>query len=93
MTYCGPTEAAAQQADVPAALERTSASLEGRALLGQISALLEGQHLSNGSPSHSRVSTPRVSLRLAQGSLPSTQVRTMCGSRTGGWSLPCVMSD
>jgi hypothetical protein len=20
-------------------------------------------------------------------------VRTMCGSRTGGWSLPCVMSD
>jgi hypothetical protein len=21
------------------------------------------------------------------------QVRTMCGSRTGGWSLPCVMSD
>jgi hypothetical protein len=22
-----------------------------------------------------------------------TLVRTMCGSRTGGWSLPCVMSD
>jgi hypothetical protein len=22
-----------------------------------------------------------------------TNVRTMCGSRTGGWSLPCVMSD
>jgi hypothetical protein len=21
------------------------------------------------------------------------EVRTMCGSRTGGWSLPCVMSD
>jgi hypothetical protein len=20
-------------------------------------------------------------------------VRTMCGARTGGWSLPCVMSD
>jgi hypothetical protein len=20
-------------------------------------------------------------------------VRTMCGSRTGGWSLPCVMRD
>jgi hypothetical protein len=20
-------------------------------------------------------------------------VRTMCGSMTGGWSLPCVMSD
>jgi hypothetical protein len=20
-------------------------------------------------------------------------VRTMCGSRTDGWSLPCVMSD
>jgi hypothetical protein len=22
-----------------------------------------------------------------------TTLRTMCGSRTGGWSLPCVMSD
>jgi hypothetical protein len=22
-----------------------------------------------------------------------TLLRTMCGSRTGGWSLPCVMSD
>jgi hypothetical protein len=22
-----------------------------------------------------------------------TRVRTMCGSRIGGWSLPCVMSD
>jgi hypothetical protein len=22
-----------------------------------------------------------------------TVVRTMCGSRTGGWSLPCVMTD
>jgi hypothetical protein len=20
-------------------------------------------------------------------------LRTMCGSRTGGWSLPCVMTD
>jgi hypothetical protein len=23
----------------------------------------------------------------------SWNLRTMCGSRTGGWSLPCVMSD
>jgi hypothetical protein len=23
----------------------------------------------------------------------TTLLRTMCGSRTGGWSLPCVMSD
>jgi hypothetical protein len=23
----------------------------------------------------------------------SSALRTMCGSRTGGWSLPCVMSD
>jgi hypothetical protein len=22
-----------------------------------------------------------------------TKMRTMCGSRTGRWSLPCVMSD
>jgi hypothetical protein len=21
------------------------------------------------------------------------EVSTMCGSRTGGWSLPCVLSD
>jgi hypothetical protein len=25
--------------------------------------------------------------------LRGEHVRTMCGSRTGGWSLPCVMSD
>jgi hypothetical protein len=24
---------------------------------------------------------------------PLRDLRTMCGSRTGGWSLPCVMSD
>jgi hypothetical protein len=23
----------------------------------------------------------------------ASKLRTMCGSRTGGWSLPCVMSD
>jgi hypothetical protein len=23
----------------------------------------------------------------------ASKVRTMCGSRAGGWSLPCVMSD
>jgi hypothetical protein len=23
----------------------------------------------------------------------TNQLRTLCGSRTGGWSLPCVMSD
>jgi hypothetical protein len=23
----------------------------------------------------------------------SFKLRTMCGSRTGGWSLPCVMND
>jgi hypothetical protein len=31
------------------------------------------------------VSHPEVSSR--------GKLRTMCGSRTGGWSLPCVMSD
>jgi hypothetical protein len=29
-----------------------------------------------------------LSMRSSRGRL-----RTMCGSRTGGWSLPCVMSD
>jgi hypothetical protein len=28
-----------------------------------------------------------------RGELPQNPMRTMCGSRTGGWSLPCVMSD
>jgi hypothetical protein len=34
-------------------------------------------------------------LRLARGTPPlrGRFVRTMCGSSTGGWSLPCVMSD
>jgi hypothetical protein len=27
------------------------------------------------------------------GNHTTEQLRTMCGSRTGGWSLPCVMSD
>jgi hypothetical protein len=26
-------------------------------------------------------------------STTSSYLRTMCGSMTGGWSLPCVMSD
>jgi hypothetical protein len=28
-----------------------------------------------------------------QVAVQQTMVRTMCGSSTGGWSLPCVMSD
>jgi hypothetical protein len=34
-------------------------------------------------------------LKLASWSSESSPelLRTMCGSRTGGWSLPCVMSD
>jgi hypothetical protein len=31
---------------------------------------------------------PQHAANTSRGSL-----RTMCGSRTGGWSLPCVMSD
>jgi hypothetical protein len=34
----------------------------------------------------------RASLEAARQSAED-QVRTMCGPRTGGWSLPCVMSD
>jgi hypothetical protein len=32
-------------------------------------------------------------LRKLMGWLSGHELRTMCGSRTGGWSLPCVMSD
>jgi hypothetical protein len=31
--------------------------------------------------------------RLARELANKDRLRTMCGSRTGGWSLPCVMSD
>jgi hypothetical protein len=31
--------------------------------------------------------------QLASTACEPRVVRTMCGSRTGGWSLPCVMSD
>jgi hypothetical protein len=30
---------------------------------------------------------------LLDGADEGSKLRTMCGSRTGGWSLPCVMSD
>jgi hypothetical protein len=36
--------------------------------------------------------SPRVWL-YAYMSCPHHILRTMCGSRTGGWLLPCVMSD
>jgi hypothetical protein len=39
------------------------------------------------SPRHRPVLSPSCPHRL------SAPVRTMCDSRTGGWSLPCVMSD
>jgi hypothetical protein len=35
----------------------------------------------------------RVDDTPAKGSKSKEPLRTMCGSRTGGWSLPCVMSD
>jgi hypothetical protein len=31
--------------------------------------------------------------RMAKKWANKDKLRTMCGSRTGGWSLPCVMSD
>jgi hypothetical protein len=37
------------------------------------------------------VDDPSTPLRASQKLVAA--VRTMCGSRTGGWSLPCVMSD
>jgi hypothetical protein len=40
---------------------------------------------------------PFIAVELSIGCHPSCirrgNLRTMCGSRTGGWSLPCVMSD
>jgi hypothetical protein len=38
--------------------------------------------------------SPRFHCRRPQRRLATAALlRTMCGSRTGGWSLPCVMSD
>jgi hypothetical protein len=34
-----------------------------------------------------------VLCQILQAQQQMAQLRTMCGSRTGGWSLPCVMSD
>jgi ElaB/YqjD/DUF883 family membrane-anchored ribosome-binding protein len=34
-----------------------------------------------------------ASLEDARTRVAEREMRTMCGSRTGGWSLPCVMSD
>jgi hypothetical protein len=36
---------------------------------------------------------PRSPLLLHVSASNSAVMRTMCDSRTGGWSLPCVMSD
>jgi hypothetical protein len=38
-------------------------------------------------------STEPVAATVEEVVASGAQVRTMCGSRTGGWSLPCVMSD
>jgi chromosome segregation ATPase len=43
-----------------------------------------------------RIRQERVARQQAEAQLQqewTALVRTMCGSRTGGWSLPCVMSD
>jgi hypothetical protein len=47
---------------------------------------------------HRAATTPARRLKSCGGRSPppqatTTALRTMCGSRTGGWSLPCVMSD
>jgi hypothetical protein len=67
----------------------------------------EGEWDTVGEPAGSRSPAPTVEELLAQmGRQPpalqgstepaaaiAEEVRTMCGSRTGGWSLRCVMSD
>jgi hypothetical protein len=36
---------------------------------------------------------PKGATLMVHSRKPTARLRTMCGSRTGGWSLPCVMSD
>jgi hypothetical protein len=43
--------------------------------------------------SKAEVEGPSKSPRESPPPSPKEYLRTMCGSRTGGWSLPCVMSD
>jgi hypothetical protein len=38
-------------------------------------------------------STEQIYQKLEELAEMQKKVRTMCGSRTSGWSLPCVMSD
>jgi hypothetical protein len=40
-----------------------------------------------------RASLEDARTRVTELETQNLDVRTMCGSRTGGWSLPCVMSD
>jgi flagellar basal body-associated protein FliL len=46
--------------------------------------------LENASEKVGELESKLLQLKLENDSL---KLRTMCGSRTGGWSLPCVMSD
>jgi hypothetical protein len=46
---------------------------------------------SSGSVTDLERSPSVITKRIPQSS--GLLVRTMCGSRTGGWSLPCMMSD
>jgi hypothetical protein len=60
---------------------------EYRSMIGS---LLDGDEAGHPILGMSVCSFPSVSKDFTSA---SGQVRTMCGSRTGGWSLPCVMSD
>jgi hypothetical protein len=49
------------------------------------------QQMNRGPPHGANHEGPNQVTTYAQ--FIGMKLRTMCGSRTGGWSLPCVMSD
>jgi hypothetical protein len=62
--------------------EPTMQGLQLPKLLAKLKALREA-----------RLRAEHVAFSFMKRRVQPLMVRTMCGSRTGGWSLPCVMSD
>jgi hypothetical protein len=62
--------------------------LEENGALGRHAATQTGRPMPVGLPYKRSPPAPTFGKQASLSSL-----RIMCGSRTGGWSLPCVMSD
>jgi hypothetical protein len=66
-------------------------------LLANPTMILAAEAATEGAPTMGLAGEPGAEATVAdeatRTATPPALLRTMCGSRTGGWSLPCVMSD